>query len=220
MERITTKQGYTTPIYKIEGEKIEPQPQEIFVSANVYLIIDQPIKIIWIWAGKKSRLFHRYIAASWAGKLKSRKFHGFKYEIIKEDQEPSAFLHLFRKIKGESTHEEADFQISGDKLDLLSTNLAELTPRKTSSTHPPREHSISSAKTNITIKKQSYQNLIPGSRPPAYAPMPEKTQILNIFSEIKEIHSQVIYSLQHVEQRIHQIEEIFARIEAKYNLKR
>jgi len=51
-------------IYRISGESIVPRPENLFETTEVYLIIDKGVKKIWIWAGKKSRLYHRYVAAS------------------------------------------------------------------------------------------------------------------------------------------------------------
>ena len=71
--------NYFDYVFQIVGENLKPNPQRLFETPQVYLFIDKPLKIIWIWAGTKSRLFHRYIAANWAGKLKGRKDFRFKF---------------------------------------------------------------------------------------------------------------------------------------------
>ena len=64
---------YFDYVYKIIGENLSKNPDKLFESNSVYLFIDKPLNLIWIWAGLQSRLFHRYIAANWAGKLKNDK---------------------------------------------------------------------------------------------------------------------------------------------------
>lgn len=90
---------YKEYIYKIDGEELLHKPKDIFVSDEVYLIVDKSKELIWIWAGKESKLFQRYMAASWAGKLKSRKnFYNYEYELVKEEREPREFLFIFNEI--------------------------------------------------------------------------------------------------------------------------
>jgi len=90
---------YTEYIYKVVGEGIEKNPDNIFDPQEVYLIIDKDLNLIWIWAGSKSRLFHRYIASSWAGKLKSKKpYYNFNYELIKQGREPENFIEIIDEI--------------------------------------------------------------------------------------------------------------------------
>ncbi len=91
--------SYTEYIYQVSGETIKSRPNKIFESTGVYLIIDKDLKTIWVWAGVKSRLFHRYMASTWAGKLKSKqKFYNFVYEVIKEGSEPDDFHTIFNEI--------------------------------------------------------------------------------------------------------------------------
>ncbi|MHA1526765.1 MAG: hypothetical protein ACTSQD_07025, partial [Promethearchaeota archaeon] len=91
--------NYTDYIYQISGEKLLHRPGKFFDPWGVYLIIDKNLEMIWIWAGKHSRLFHRYMAASWAGKLKLRKrFYRFKHEVIKQDREPQEFIIIISEI--------------------------------------------------------------------------------------------------------------------------
>lgn len=90
---------YLDYLYQVEGEEIKKSPKSLFNSENVYLIIDKHQKMIWIWSGKESRLFHRYIASSWAGKLKSRKqFYNFDYEIVRQGREPEIFMDIYTEI--------------------------------------------------------------------------------------------------------------------------
>ncbi len=96
---------YLEYIFKVEGESIKSKPEKIFDSKAVYLIIDKKLRLMWIWAGNHSRLFHRYMAANWAGKLKSKKkFYNFKYEIIKQGREPKDFLILIDEINNGMTN--------------------------------------------------------------------------------------------------------------------
>jgi hypothetical protein len=91
---------YKEYIYKIDGEELFHKPKDIFISDEVYLIVDKSMELIWIWAGKGSKLFQRYMAASWAGKLKSRKkFYNYEYELVKEEREPRDFLFIYNEIR-------------------------------------------------------------------------------------------------------------------------
>jgi hypothetical protein len=93
-------ENYIDYIYKVDGEELSHKPGEIFDSNEVYLIVDKSLELIWIWAGKKSKLFQRYMAASWAGKLKSRKkFYNYEYELVKEGKETRDFLYIFNEIR-------------------------------------------------------------------------------------------------------------------------
>ena len=94
------KASYYDYIYHIVGETLSKAPDQLFGDDGVYLIVDKKLKLIWIWAGRNSRLFHRYIAANWAGKLKGkREYYKFKYEIIKQNNEPEAFKTIIKEIK-------------------------------------------------------------------------------------------------------------------------
>ena len=98
------RSGYYDYIYKVDGESIKLKPEKIFDPSGVYLIVDKDIKLIWIWSGSHSRLFHRYMAANWAGKLKTKKkFYNIKYEVIKQGLEPSEFKIIYREIKQNRT---------------------------------------------------------------------------------------------------------------------
>ncbi|MFX1294833.1 MAG: hypothetical protein ACFFD2_08265 [Promethearchaeota archaeon] len=195
------QEDYMVDVYKIEGESINPQLNLLFESIGVFLIIDVQTKIIWIWAGKKSRLFHRYIAASWAGKLKSqKKYYGFRYEIVKEDQEPGDFLDIFNKIKESKNDLEiypADLRLSKQKqANYISTS------------NP--QYNSNGITTNLVIKNQSqsYQTTSSIGSSSHLLLNSDKTQILKILSELEEMHSHINYSLKHIEQRISKIKKI------------
>lgn len=90
---------YKENIYKVIGEKLIQNPNEYFDEKAVYLVIDKDKKLIWIWAGEKSKLFHKYIASTLAGKLKSKKkYYDFKYEVISQGREPADFITIFNEI--------------------------------------------------------------------------------------------------------------------------
>ncbi|MFX0035397.1 MAG: hypothetical protein ACFE9I_07135 [Candidatus Hermodarchaeota archaeon] len=113
------KTSYYDYIYKVDGETVKLRPEKIFVPDDVYLIIDKELKIIWIWAGSHSRLFHRYMAANWAGKLKTKKkFFNFKYEVIKQGIEPSEFHIIFKEIK----ENRADLNYPGQSRNVFIKN--------------------------------------------------------------------------------------------------
>jgi hypothetical protein len=119
---------YTKYIYKVVGENIKKNPETIFDPQEVYLIIDKNMSLIWIWAGAKSRLFHRYIASSWAGKLKSKKpFYNFNYELIKQGREPEEFKVIVSEIDEgrmdlDYPGESRKLKIEGKKISLDKVN--------------------------------------------------------------------------------------------------
>lgn len=91
---------YREKIFQVVGEGIEPSPDTIFNPNEVYLFIDKNLNLIWIWAGKGSKLFHRYIASSWAGKLKSKKkYFDYSYELVKQGREPDEFKTIIDEIE-------------------------------------------------------------------------------------------------------------------------
>ena len=184
---------YFDYVFKIVGENLQKNPDKLFETKNVYLFVDKSLNLIWIWAGLQSRLFHRYIAANWAGKLKNNKdYHGFKYEVVKEGREPIEFQYISSEIKrgperysfpGESRKKKSKlnkFQttISGD---LSSKMIQNKFPKSlnTSNIH---------GNNNTSIK------------------------INAILQEIKEIHSHVKYSMQHIDKRINQIEQLLRNL--------
>ena len=90
---------YKNYLFEVNGESVAPKPGNLFESEGVYLIIDVNLNTIWIWAGKKSRLFHRYTASSWAVKLKSKKdYYNYKYLVIKQGYEPEEFIPIYNEI--------------------------------------------------------------------------------------------------------------------------
>ena len=174
---------YFDNIYQIIGDTIEQKPKEIFVETEVYLIIDVYIKIIWIWAGRKSRLFQRYMAANWAGKLKSRnKFYDFKYEVIKQYTEPVEFLIIIDEINKDTI----DLDYPGQSRTNLTTS---------------RVNKPNKVKTNIIPDNQRYYN-----RTDKVLSQSEKKNIERLLAEIKEIKMHVKYSLDHISKRITEIE--------------
>ncbi len=90
---------YSEYCYIIDGESLSNEITTFFEPEGVYLIIDKTIKTIWLWAGQKSRLFHRYIASNWAGKLKGKKqYYDYQYELIKQGREPEEFIPIYNEI--------------------------------------------------------------------------------------------------------------------------
>ncbi len=177
--------AYSEYIYQVIGEKIALNPKTIFDSVEVYLIIDIDLKIIWIWAGNDSRLFHRYMAANWAGKLKSKsKCYNFRYEVIKEGREPLEFTPILKEIKEKRKDLSYPGQSRGSK------------PKKVSSTNIDALQAKSQDTTNILIQSDKI-----GSNG-------EKARIKSILGEIKDIQMQIKYSLEHIEKRIQEIEKI------------
>ncbi len=179
---------YSEYIYQVIGEKIALNPKVIFETAEVYLIIDVELKIIWIWAGNDSRLFHRYMAANWAGKLKSKtKFYNFRYEVIKEGREPIEFIPILQEIK----EKRRDLSYPGQSRGSKSKKSNKI------------DHKINPANSedikNVVI--QSDQAGLNG----------EKAHIKNILGEIKDIQMQIKYSMEHIEKRIQEIEKILEK---------
>lgn len=189
--------NYFDYVFQIIGENLIPKPQKLFETPQVYLFIDKPLKIIWIWAGTKSRLFHRYIAANWAGKLKGRKgFEDFKYEVIKQGREPKSFTHIMNEINnGGNFNYPGESRDSGEiGVSLGSTPTVKMPTSsvKIDSYQTPsvQESSLSSYDTRAEI------------------PRGDHVKLNALIAEIKEINSHVKYSIEHIENRIKQIEQI------------
>ena len=180
--------SYYDFIYKVDGETVKLRPEKIFEPKCVYLIIDKDLKLIWIWAGSQSRLFHRYMAANWAGKLKTKKkFYNFKYEVIKQGIEPIDFHIIFNEIR----EKRADLSYPGQSRQLLSKyEFGEKYGSPTSKTH------------FITKEMSEGDSLLSKS---------DKSRIRKILSEIKEIQMGVKYSLDHIQQRFAEIEKILEK---------
>jgi len=183
------KSGYYDYIYKVEGETLTLRPEKMFEADGVYLIVDKELKLIWIWAGSRSRLFHRYMAANFAGKLKTKKkFYNFKYEVIKQGIEPHEFHIIFKEIKennieltfpGQSRHILVKSEASSEKFsdNSLSGQMFEL------------DSSQSDANLSRSVK----------------------TRLKKILSEIQEIQLGIKYSINHIQQRFEEIEKILEK---------
>jgi hypothetical protein len=176
------KTSYYDYIYKVDGETLKIRPEKIFEAGGVYLIIDKELKLIWIWAGNHSRLFHRYMAANFAGKLKTKKkFYNFKYEVIKQGLEPSEFHIIFKEIKENSIN----LNYPGQS----------------------RHGYVSEGRSNIishVVEPSFAQNNVDLSRS-------VKSRIKKLLSEIKEIQMHIKYSINHIEQRFAEIERILEK---------
>jgi len=180
------KSSYYDYIYEVSGngETIKLRPEKIFDPTGVYLIVDKELKIIWIWAGSHSRLFHRYMAANWAGKLKTKKkFYNFKYEVVKQGLEPLDFKVIHNEIKENKVNLNYPGQ---SRNDLASIDL--LKPAELESTN------------QIYQQKDSHSDIIISRA--------VKSQIKKILSEIKEMQLHVKYSINHIQQRFDEIEKL------------
>ncbi len=174
--------SYYDKFFKVSEERIEKKPNKLFESTEVYLIVDIDLKSIWIWAGNKSRLFQRYVAAKWAGKLKSTKdFYGFKYEVIKEGLEPVEFQAIFYEIK----QEKADVQYPGQSRKNFVIDVTFY------------EHGIKSSSNQTILRHQGKKILLT-----------ERSRIKNITSELKQMQMHIMYSMENIENRIKEIERI------------
>lgn len=182
------KSGYYDYIYKVDGESIKLRPEKMFDPGGVYLIVDKELKLIWIWAGSHSRLFHRYMAANWAGKLKTKKkFYNFKYEVIKQGIEPNEFHIIFKEIKENRT----DLNFPGE------------------SRHTVVEIEPSGAYSTSTLPSQILQPEI--SRSDLVLSKSVKSRIKKVLSEIKEIQMHIKYSMNHIQQRFAEIEKLLEK---------
>lgn len=179
------KTSYYDYIYKVDGETLQIRPEKIFEAEGVYLIIDRELQLIWIWAGNQSRLFHRYMAANYAGKLKTKKkFFNFKYEVIKQGLEPAEFHIIFKEIKENST----DLNYPGQSRHGIINNEA-----------------ISSS----SLPNQIIQSEITESDSNLSRSL--KSRIKKVLSEIKEIQMHIKYSINHIEQRFAEIEKLLEK---------
>jgi len=172
------KASYYDYTYHIVGETLAKAPNQLFGDDGVYLIVDKKLKLIWIWAGRNSRLFHRYIAANWAGKLKGkREYFKFKYEIIKQNNEPEAFKTILEEIR--EKNQDLDYPGQSRKSIVKEHILKDRTLNK-----------IYNTQTEFKLSKS------------------EKSQIKKIISEISEIQLHIKYSFEHIERRIVKIDKI------------
>jgi len=177
--------SYTDFIYQISGEKLLHRPTKFFDPWGVYLIIDKNLEMIWIWAGKHSRLFHRYMAASWAGKLKLRKrFYKYKHEVIKQDREPQEF----------------------------SIIITEINVGKSSLKYPGHSRnekdSIKELGSSILGNAQSQNALTKAVQKGRALPRSKKTRVRSLISEIKELQMHINSSFKSIEQRLNEIERL------------
>ncbi len=171
--------SYYDSTYQVIGETLAKAPDQLFGDDGVYLIIDKNLKLIWIWAGRNSRLFHRYIAANWAGKLKSKKdFYKFKYEVIKQNHEPEDFKTILEEIN--DRNQDLDY---------------------------PGQSRRSIVKEQI-LKDRTPLNKIYNNQAEFKLSKSEKSQIKKIISEIREIQLHIKYSFEHIERRIVRIDKI------------
>lgn len=177
--------SYTDYIYQISGEKLLHRPGKFFDPWGVYLIIDKNLEMIWIWAGKHSRLFHRYMAASWAGKLKLKKrFYRFKHEVIKQDREPQEFSIIISEI---------DVGKSSLKYPGHSRNEMDL---------------IKELSSSIVDNAQSQKALTKVIQKGEVLPKSKKIRVKSLISEIKELQMHINSSFKNIEQRLSQIEKL------------
>ena len=177
-----SKGSYLDYIYEVDGETIKVRPETIFEPNGVYLIVDKELKLIWIWAGSHSRLFHRYMAANWAGKLKTKKkFFNFKYEVIKQGIEPPEFHIIYNEIKENKT----DLEYPGVSRQALYS----------------RE--FTEAKTGSDLRVQAERAPFESDISPSV-----KNKIKKIFSEISEMQNHIKYSIEHIQQRFVEIERL------------
>jgi hypothetical protein len=172
------KASYYDYTYHIVGETLAKAPNQLFGDDGVYLIVDKKLKLIWIWAGRNSRLFHRYIAANWAGKLKGkREYFKFKYEIIKQNNEPEAFKTILKEVR--EKNQDLDYPGQSRKSIVKEQILKGRTLKK-----------VYNTQTEFKLSKS------------------EKSQIKKIISEISEIQLHIKYSFEHIERRIVKIDKI------------
>jgi hypothetical protein len=177
--------SYTDYIYQISGEKLLHRPTKFFDPWGVYLIIDQNSEMIWIWAGKHSRLFHRYMAASWAGKLKLRKrFYKYKHEVIKQDREPQEFSIIIDEINDGK---------SSLKYPGYSRNEKNL---------------IKELSSSILDNPQSQNALTKVAQKGRALSTSKKTRVKSLISEIKELQMHINSSFKNIEQRLSEIEKL------------
>ena len=176
--------NYTDSIFQVIGENIQSKPFKILNSDGVFLFIDMNLNLIWIWAGKNSRLFHRYIAANWAGKLKrKKKFYNFKYEMVKEGREPLDFFNILDKIENSNSNHDYAEQIKKFKASrALSGNFS---PGGTSF----QQSSKFSSNKSVVLSKI------------------EKTRLKMVLSEIKEMQNHIQYTFNHIEKKIAELEK-------------
>ncbi len=183
-----TESSYYDYVYKVDGETIKLRPEKLFVPSEVYLIVDIDLKVIWIWAGSHSRLFHRYMAANWAGKLKTKKkFYNFKYEVIKQGIEPSDFQVIFSEINQNRT----DLHYPGQSRQNISSSEVSEPSISLTPTPQPIQSILSKNKFNLSKSERSNMN--------------------KLFSEVREIQMHIKYSMDRINERFVEIEKILEK---------
>jgi len=176
--------NYTGTIFQVIGESIQSKPLKILDSDGVFLFIDMNLSLIWIWAGKNSRLFHRYIAANWAGKLKhNKKFYNFKHETVKEGREPLDFINVLDTIENSNSNHNYAEQIKKFKANR-------------------------GVNSNFYSGKSSFQKStsFPSNKTLILSNI-EKTRLKMIISEIKEMQNHIQYTFNHIQNKIAEIEK-------------
>jgi len=181
------KSGYYDYIYEVQGETLKLRPEKMFDPNGVYLIVDKKLKLIWIWAGSHSRLFHRYMAANFAGKLKTKKkFYNFKYEVIKQGIEPSDFHVIFSEID----QNRIDLNYPGQSRYVIKT-------------HTSQTYGLTSSPSQILKSELSEGDLTLSNS--------VKSRIKKILFEIKEMQMHIKYSMDHIQQRFADIEKLLEK---------
>ena len=170
-------------IYKVKGESLTPNPNDMFDSFEVYLIIDNPLKKIWIWAGKKSRLFQRYVATNWAWKFKEDIKRYYKHEVIREGQETEEFVEAIEKFK----------DYNPDTKFYIDNLIGEI------------EKQVFSPQDIKTNRRVTY---IPDEIVKTISSF-EKERILSILNEVSEIQNHIKSSIEHIDRRLVSIYRIF-----------
>jgi hypothetical protein len=188
MTKNMIKSSYYDYIYKVDGETIKLRPENMFDPSGVYLIVDVELKLIWIWAGSHSRLFHRYMAANWAGKLKTKKkFYNYKYEVVKQGIEPSEFHVILKEIK----ENHADLTYPGQsRQSIISSKDSE---PYVSHTSAPQQIQYKSSKNQFLLSKSG------------------RSHIRKLFSEVKEIQAHIKYSMDRINERFAEIEKLLEK---------
>jgi len=182
------KSSYYDYIYKVEGETLKLRPEKMFEPSGVYLIVDKELKLIWIWAGSHSRLFHRYMAANFCGKLKTKKkFYNFKYEVVKQGIEPSEFHIIFKEIKE----------------NRIALNYPGQSRHVIVKSEPSEVYGMSGSPSQILQPEMVQGDLVLSKS--------VKSRIRKILSEVKEIQMHMKYSMDHIQQRFAEIEKLLEK---------
>lgn len=182
------RSSYYDYIYKVDGETIKLRPEKMFDQSGVYLIVDKELELIWIWAGSHSRLFHRYMAANWAGKLKTKKkFYNFKYEVIKQGIEPTEFHSIIKEIK-ENT---ADLTFPGQTRQAISRD--EVSEPITHPSYSPQPFQQMQSINQYVLSKS------------------ERSHMRKLFSEVREIQMHISYSIDRINERFTEIEKLIEK---------